>query len=67
MPRQPQVLVRDKETGAEYLVSEARYKRTPKLWDRIKPEPEKPKTSVSRETAKKATSGQKADSTKENS
>lgn len=75
MPRQPQVLVRDRETGHEYPVSEARYKRTPELWDRIEPVPAKPKTSVSREaakkraarkrTAKKATSGRQADSKKE--
>lgn len=77
MPRQPQVLVRDRETGNEYLVSEARYKRTPKLWDRIEPVPSKPKTTVSREAAKKrpaqkraakkAASGHPADSNQEES
>ena len=53
MPRQPQVLVRDRETGHEYPVSEARYKRTPELWDRLTSVPAKPKTTVSREAAKK--------------
>lgn len=76
MPRQPQVLVKDRETGHVYPVSEARYKRTPKLWDRVEPVPAKPKTTVSREAAKKraaktapakkATSGRQADSKKEN-
>jgi hypothetical protein len=65
MPRQPQVLVRDRETGHEYTVSEARYKRTPDLWDRIEPVPAKPKTTVSREAAKKAESGHQADPNQE--
>lgn len=65
---EPQVLVRDKETGHEYRVSVARYRRTPQLWERLEPLPRKPKTTVSAEAAKKkATSGQKADSTKEES
>lgn len=77
MPRQPQVLVKDRETGHEYLVSEARYKRSPQLWDRIEPVPAKPKTTVSTEaakkrtarkrTAKKTTSSKTAGATKEES
>lgn len=71
MPRQPQVRVRDKETGLEYLVSEARFKRTPELWDRIGPEPAKPKTTVAAAAAnkqdKKAASGQSADQDQEES
>lgn len=68
MPRLPQVRVRDKETGAEYLVSEARYKRTPDLWDRIEPVPAKQKTTVKAAAAAKhstTASGQQADPNKE--
>ena len=73
MPRQPQVRVRDKETGLEYLVSEARFKRTPELWERIGSA--KPKTSVAAAAAnkaamateEKAASGQSADQDQEES
>lgn len=47
----PNVHVRDKETGHEYLVSEARFKRTPELWERL--DQGKPKTSVATAAAKK--------------
>lgn len=68
MPRQPQVRVRDKETGLEYLVSEARYHRTPQFWDRLGPGSPKPKTTVADAAAKKkAKSGQSADSNQEES
>lgn len=63
MPRGPQVLVRDRETGHEYLISEAKYKRSPQLWERL--DQGKPKTSVTEAAAKKATSGHEADSSKE--
>lgn len=64
----PWVRVRDKETGAEYRVSEARYRRTPDLWDRLGPDPAKPKTTVAEAAAKKqATSGQSADQKQEES
>lgn len=60
MPRLPQVLVRDRETGHEYEVTEARYKRTPDLWDRIEAVPAKPKTTVSAEAAKKRAARKRA-------
>lgn len=47
------VLVKDKETGNTYKISEARYRRTPELWDRIGTEPAKPKTSVAEKVAAK--------------
>lgn len=59
----PSVHVRDKETGLEYFVSEARFKSTPNLWDRL--DSGKPKTSVADAAAKKATSGRQADPKKE--
>lgn len=63
----PNVRVKDRETGHEYEVSEARYKRTPHLWERLG-DPTKPKTTVSAEAAKKqAVSGHQADSNKEES
>lgn len=66
MATRPTVPVRDKETGHEYLVSEARYKRTPELWERL--DSAKPKTSVAEAAAKKqAASGQSADPNQEES
>lgn len=63
----PNVRVRDRQTGHEYLVSEARYKRTPDLWERLG-DPTKPKTTVAEAAAKKqAVSGHQADSNKEES
>lgn len=73
------VQVKDKETGLEYPLPLERYKNDPDLWDVLDETPVdptsgialpvKPKTSVDREAAKKATpkSGQSADSKKENS
>lgn len=51
MPKAPDVAVRDKQTGHEYMVSEARFRRTPELWDRLMT---KPRTTVDREAARKA-------------
>jgi hypothetical protein len=53
--REPNVLVRDKETGHTYRVSEARYRRTPELWDRLGTDPAKPRTSVAAAAAKRKT------------
>lgn len=50
------VTVRDRETGHEYDVSEKRFKLTPELWERIGPNPPKPRTTVSQEAKKKAAS-----------
>ena len=74
MPQQPQVRVRDLETGHEYEVSEARYKRTPELWERLGPVPPKPRTTVAQAAARRTQepaptagtdAGHEADSTKE--
>lgn len=57
------VRVRDKETGHHYSVTRERFERTPDLWQELKqdatdsvgePLPQKYKTTVSTETAKKA-------------
>lgn len=74
--REPNVVVRDLETGHVYKITEARYKRTPKLWERLGTDPAKPRTTVKKAAAKKKTaspvsnpnpdsveSGEKADST----
>lgn len=74
----PNVHVRDTETGAEYFVSEARFKNPPKpgLWERL--DQGKPKTTVAaaaakktasarKRAAKKAASGHPADSNQEES
>lgn len=50
---QPQVTVRDRETGHVYDVSEKRFKSTPELWERIGPNPPKPRTTVSKEAGRK--------------
>jgi len=52
MPRDTRVLVRDVETGHEYTVPEARYRRTPHLWERVGPERKKSKTTVDTSAAK---------------
>lgn len=67
MATRPTVPVRDKETGHTYKVSEARYRRTPELWERL--DSGKPKTSISAEVEKKkqAASGHPADSNQEES
>ncbi len=49
--RAPNVLVRDKQTGHKYFVSEARYKSSPELWERL--DSSKPKTTVAEAAAKK--------------
>lgn len=64
----PDVHVRDTETGAEYFISEFRFKNQPKrgLWVRL--DQGKPKTSVAVAAAnKKAKSGHQADSNQEES
>lgn len=52
----PWVTVRDRETGHVYDVSEARFKRTPELWERVGPNPVKPRTTVAEQAAKKKAS-----------
>lgn len=50
---EPNVLVRDKETGHTYKVSEARFRRTPELWERLGTDPAKPRTTVAKAAASK--------------
>lgn len=50
MIQAPNVLVRDKQTGHEYYVSERRFKASPELWDRLST---KPRTTVDEAAARK--------------
>lgn len=51
MPQRPNVKVRDKQTGHEYFVSEARFRRTPELWERLT---DKPRVSIDEAAARRA-------------
>lgn len=51
MPKGPTVKVRDKQTGHEYYVSEARFRGSPDLWERLTDE--KPKVTVDEAAARK--------------
>lgn len=55
---EPTVVVRDLETNAVYKVTEARYRRTPELWERLGSEPKKPKITVARAAARNKSTSQ---------